>query len=465
MKRSLTLIAVLFALHFLPFPPTSAHPMPLVIQAINFQFAKDKITMEYKFSMEPLVTDRFYPVLDTNNDGKINDTEADAFSNETLKGFEGRFNNEDMVLKKVSHTTVDKDKIFSFQDSINIKYELQNPKILDTNSLFFRAKKFYVPEDPNGDLINFTDNIQDSSNLERISTEFNVEEGYREFVSYFKIKNFHSQTQTETSTGTNQPKDSAVKRFFDWSTNTSKRMTSEIFQSKRGGLAFVILGLLVAFVAGSLHAITPGHGKSMLAAFLIGKKESKFADVVTLGTSITLSHTIVIFALGFGLLFLKKTEMINKLIPYFEKVSAVILLILAIGLFNKAFQSYKHSKYHEKHGDHEHDHGHTHAWEKDVEIKNRYDLFLAGLGGGIIPCPDALSLLILSVNLGMIGFGLVLIFAFSLGLAVAIVAIGMMLLQGKKKLKLEEKFGHKAEMLSPLLTGLFICIYALTFIF
>lgn len=468
----ITLFVILNFAFFI-FNSTLAHPMPLAVQELYAEFTENTVKIRYELAMEPFLTDRIYPVIDKDNSGTINESEINNYSDELIKNYiSGRLNNKDLKLKKTGHQVVDKEKIWSMSEPehrIKIDYEVEAPKLLDTNSFLIENKKILVPDDPNGDLLSFAHNLDKISGSRIVNSEQDIKADRATFTLDFKLPiSGTDQSQPEISNSSNNSVSltQKISEFFNWTSSESKRLTTSIFANENAGFSFVLLSLVVAFIAGSLHAVTPGHGKSMMAAFLVGKKKSKLGDIMTLGLSITFAHTIVIFVLGFVLLQLKQTDKINILIPYFEKVSAVFLLIIAISLLLSAYKNYQNHKagsylgkgVQQKETDE----------LKDLEkgkAKNKFELFMAGLGGGIVPCPDALALLILAVTLGKVGFGLILIFAFSLGLAAAIVIIGLLLVQGKNKMKLEERFGAKAEIFSPLLTGIFVLVYAIKFIF
>ncbi len=236
-----------------------------------------------------------------------------------------------------------------------------------------------------------------------------------------------------------------------------KRLTVQIFANNK--IDLVLLGVVVffAFFAGSLHALTPGHGKSMMAAFLIGRGKSRIFDVLILAASITFAHTFVIYLLGFTLLFLTNHLVVNRILPYFDKASAIAVAILALSLIYKGWKNYKHA------WDHAHDHEHSHSHHHhDDNNKHHYlgnrilELIFAGVSGGLTPCIDALALLLLAVSINQIGFGLFIIFIFSLGLSGCIILLGTLVVLGKNTLQLEKRFGNTADIYGPLLAGIFI---------
>jgi ABC-type nickel/cobalt efflux system permease component RcnA len=255
---------------------------------------------------------------------------------------------------------------------------------------------------------------------------------------------------------------------------TSRNIMNTVFSFdvNSPGLWITALGLI--FVAGGLHAVTPGHGKSMMAAFLIGKHKSGLNDVLLLAASITFTHTFVIFILGFLLLYLDKSHTLTDVLPYFEKGSAVLVLFIALTLLRRGYHNFLHHRAHKKHLKHLHDskleleeseeHIHTHSLfhpHGRSTPSSKLDLILAGVSGGILPCIDAFSLLILAVSSGRVGFGLLLVFVFSLGLALTIILMGLAMVLGKNAFDLEKRFGVLAEIYAPMVSGIFILVIAL----
>jgi ABC-type nickel/cobalt efflux system permease component RcnA len=237
-----------------------------------------------------------------------------------------------------------------------------------------------------------------------------------------------------------------------------------VFVFTHGTIDYRILAivLLFAFLAGSLHALTPGHGKSMMAAFLIGKGRNQIIDVIVLALSITFAHTFVIYILGFLLMFLSKQLPVNSAIPYFGKASAIAVAFLALSLIYKGWKNYKHEWDHKHHHDHSHDHSHCSLVKDDKKGNALIKLFLAGASGGLTPCVDALALLLLATSINQICFGLLIVFVFSLGLAGSIIIIGLLVVFGKHMLNLEKRIGRFAEIYSPIIAGLFILFLSIT---
>jgi len=191
----------------------------------------------------------------------------------------------------------------------------------------------------------------------------------------------------------------------------------------------VLVGMAVAFALGALHALSPGHGKTIVAAYLVGSR-SNGRHAALLGAVVTLTHTGTVFLLGFATLFLSRLVMPEKIFPLLGTVSGLAIVWVGASLFAGRLRAARKGRRHE----------HRFAPEGEATFGN---LMALGASGGLVPCPSALVLLLSSVALGRIGLGLTLLVAFSLGLAVVLVAIGMAAVYGKKVLPKLDSAGFR----------------------
>lgn len=238
----------------------------------------------------------------------------------------------------------------------------------------------------------------------------------------------------------------------------------------------IFLVLIVATFLGALHSLTPGHSKSIMAAMLIGKTGSQIKDVFVLASTITFTHTILIYVLGFFLLVLDKTISLSRIIPYFTKLNIVLVIVLGAWLITRGVRAalqrhrcrvhehaheHEHEHAHTHEHDHHHAHGHSHDYRQLAKTDSLWSTILAGASGGLVPCIDALSILILAVSLHMLLFGLLVILFFSLGLAISIVVLGLLVIRTKELIKIEARIGESISIYAPLLTGLVIMMFGL----
>jgi ABC-type nickel/cobalt efflux system permease component RcnA len=196
------------------------------------------------------------------------------------------------------------------------------------------------------------------------------------------------------------------------------------------GAGFVLLSLLIAMFWGAAHAFSPGHGKSIVAAYLVGSRGTP-RHAVFLGLTVTITHTIGVFALGLITLSLSQFIVPDQLYPWLNLISALLIVAVGVSVLRWRVREWrKKDASHDHHHDHGHSHGHDHH-NHDHALSARRLLGI-GISGGIVPCPTALVVLLAAISLHRVGFGLVLILAFSLGLAGAMTGIGVIAVSARR---------------------------------
>ena len=193
------------------------------------------------------------------------------------------------------------------------------------------------------------------------------------------------------------------------------------------GWGAMLLALLAAFAFGAVHALSPGHGKTLVAAYLVGSRGTP-RHAVILGLMVTFTHTISVFALGLVTLYLARFVLPETITPVLGAISGVTIVWVGATLLYRRTLGARAVPVAAGLA---HDHGdgrvHTHVPE-EISVGG---LIALGASGGLVPCPSALVLLLTSVSLGRIGLGLTLLVAFSGGLAVVLTAIGLAVLYAK----------------------------------
>jgi nickel/cobalt transporter (NicO) family protein len=277
-------------------------------------------------------------------------------------------------------------------------------------------------------------------------------------------------------------------------------------------LPTLLLALAVSFIWGAMHALTPGHGKTIVGAYLVGSRGT-MKHALYLGLTTTITHTLGVFALGLVTLFAAQYIVPERLYPWMSLLSGLFVVGIGVNLFVSRFKSsgislprvktkiaerslsavfqygptegaghshkyvlnaapsrehlhvhdHDHPHVH-RHADHEHDHGHAghhhdhgdsgHSHMPPEEITWR-SLLALGVSGGLIPCPSALIVLLGAIALNKIGFGLILVLAFSLGLAATLTAIGVLFIYAGR---LFERFPSQGRVirLLPVFSALFV---------
>jgi nickel/cobalt exporter len=249
---------------------------------------------------------------------------------------------------------------------------------------------------------------------------------------------------------------------------------SQLLNRREIPASMVLLGLVVAFCLGAIHALSPGHGKTIVAAYLVGSRGT-VKHAIFLGGMVTFTHTISVFFLGFTTLFLSQYVLPEKIYPVLGAISGLSIVWIGGTLLFKRAQrlrgdshSHDHSHVHDHVHDHDHGHGHSHDHDHGPHGHSHVpegevtlgSLIALGASGGLVPCPSALVLLLSSIALGRVGLGLLLLVTFSAGLAVVLMAIGIAVLYAKQWLPDSQKAArHPAFRLIPVFSAaIIVCI-------
>jgi nickel/cobalt transporter (NicO) family protein len=179
------------------------------------------------------------------------------------------------------------------------------------------------------------------------------------------------------------------------------------------GAGVVLASLALAMFWGAAHALTPGHGKAIVAGYLVGSR-GRPRDAFLLGGIVTVTHTAGVFALGLVTLLLSRFVVPERLYPWLTLVSGVLVVTVGAAVLWKRLRD--RAAHRRAHGHDHHDHHHDHGLRGLAGV---------GIAAGLLPCPSALVVLLSAIALHRIGFGLALIVAFSVGLALTITSIGL----------------------------------------
>ena len=183
------------------------------------------------------------------------------------------------------------------------------------------------------------------------------------------------------------------------------------------GVWVVLASLAAALFWGAAHALSPGHGKSIVTAYLVGQRGTPW-HAALLGLIVTATHTIGVFTLGLVTLALSQFIVPDHLYPWLNLASGVLVVSIGVSVLTARW---RHARAH-AHG-HAHHHQHHHHGHDDSPSFR--SLFAVGVSGGLLPCPSALVVLLAAISLHRVAFGLLLIVAFSLGLALSITGVGL----------------------------------------
>jgi nickel/cobalt exporter len=259
---------------------------------------------------------------------------------------------------------------------------------------------------------------------------------------------------------------------------------ASVFEDAAAGQSVLVLLLLAAFGWGALHALSPGHGKAMVAAYLIGTRGTA-RHAVWLGVTVTITHTIGVFALGLVTLALSQYILPEDLYPWLTLISGLLVVTIGAGVLRSRFRwararraaaaegpataatdhgpsaeapLHRHGKGdHGHHHHHGHSHGHGQSHPDGESAVTRRSLIAMGAAAGLIPCPSALVVLLGAIAQHEVALGLLLIVAFSVGLAGTLTALGVLVVYARRILPRGRLTGRLATAL-PALSALAIVV-------
>lgn len=268
--------------------------------------------------------------------------------------------------------------------------------------------------------------------------------------------------------------------------------------------------LPLAIVLGALHALEPGHSKSLMAAFIIAIRGTA-RQAVLLGVAAAIGHTIVVWGLALLGLYLGDKLILDKAEPWLVLITGLMVVGLAIRLLwttahHHSHETHDHSHDHahdhahgsgcghaHDHHDHDHDHDHDHhqhdpaqapvgedahaaAHRREIEQKfsgrsgvTGWEIAWFGFTGGLLPCPAAIAVLLICLQLKQFTLGVAMVAAFSVGLAISLVAVGLVAAWGTRKVAATsngwlDRWGPRLPMISGsivLLVGVVITLRGL----
>jgi nickel/cobalt exporter len=450
---------------FAPTQIASAHPIDMYAQTQTVVIAPDGIQIDWKITPGPLLTDAIWSAADSNQDGPISSQEAAAWTAPWLSELSVSLDNQPLTLTQTQelHWPATVDVMRTGEDSIEMHLLAKLPaglngrhavvihnSHLEANSLNWfsvsaqQGMTFDQPAQNNG-LLGL--NIYFSGSPASALTSWNS--GTPNLPSFTTAVsnlagNLSNSNQTPAQAGSPTMVTSALVGLV---------------KAEQLSPIFLLGAFLLSLVLGSLHALTPGHGKTLVGAYLVGS-QGRTRDAILLGLIVTITHTGSVLLLGLVTLVASHYILPSLIAPWLEVLSGVLVIAFGINLLvqrrqdlirftsrqtrkpvgefsikvadpahehgSNLLQPHEHSQ--DEHHDHDHSHPHTHALPaNEITWKS---LLTLGISGGLVPCPDAIAILLVAVAVNRIPFGMTLIVAFSIGLAAVLIGIGIAMVQG-----------------------------------
>jgi nickel/cobalt exporter len=253
---------------------------------------------------------------------------------------------------------------------------------------------------------------------------------------------------------------------------------TSLLQANDLSIPAILVAVLLAALIGAFHAATPGHGKTLMAAYLVGSRGT-VRHALGLGLTVTFAHTVGVFTLGAIVLVAGAALPSERLIPILGLASGVVVTVLGViflaqrlratRLAHDHDQAHAHGHEHEHH-DHDHDqvasslehsHGlirHSHLPQEQGPLRRR-NLVALGLVGGLVPSASAILILVGSIAAGRPAFGMLLTVAFGAGMAAVLVGVGVLLVRARTLVeRLPSRNLGRALGYAPMVTALVFVI-------
>jgi nickel/cobalt transporter (NicO) family protein len=252
---------------------------------------------------------------------------------------------------------------------------------------------------------------------------------------------------------------------------------SDVLAKGTGDPLVVLAALLLAVALGALHALEPGHGKTLLAVSLVGARATP-RQALILAAALTVAHTAGVLGLGVVVLLAAQWIVPEQIYPWITLGSGAFVAVLGARAVAREVRGrlplrHAHAHAHPHAHPHEHEHGHTlgdahhrhdqldeaahaqaHAIAGTAPLTFR-SAVLAAVSGNIAPCPAALVVLLAAIGIHQIGYGLALIVAFSIGLAAVLTVLGVAVVRSAAWLVARPRFDLLARF-APLVTSVVI---------
>lgn len=407
-------------------PPRAAlaHPLDVYLQATYITVSPTEIVVELDLTPGVLVAPEVLAALDSDGDGQITDAESSAYVDAILSN---------VVLQVDGQSTPLTVTRIDMPTYLNIQAGYGTIRVFTTASL-------------TGDLtgthqIAYANNNAPTGAAYQVNTF--VENGAAITLGTQNRDDIQQSLTVDYAIG-GAPLDTAE------SSDTGSETTAAETTQARRLLSYLdtpslspsklLLALALAGLLGGLHALTPGHGKTLVAAYLVGSRGT-VRHAAALGGIVTFTHTASVVAIGLIALFASHFIVPSVLVPTLQVISGVLVVLMGARLIRQRWTAYRrqHSNHaHDHHHHHHHGDGHLHSHLPPAEGFKFGSLLAMGVSGGLVPCPEALGIMIVAVGLNRILLGLGLIVSFSFGLAAVLIAIGILLVRSRS---LVERFG------------------------
>lgn len=395
----------LLILLFLLVSSVSAHPLDEYLQASYLTLTGDTLVVDVDLSPGVLVAARVLPLIDTDGSGDISKTEGQLYIDEIVKALHLSANDNPIPLTLNGVEYPPYLDLSAGTGVIRLHLSAPLPHTTPGDYKVFYENDYEVPGLRNTYLVN---GFIQSGERDR----FDITDQQRDYYQHTLSLSFSLLQPVAASSEAQVTVNSA-------GTQTLHEQIINYLHTADLSPLLLVVAVIVALVLGGLHALTPGHGKTLIAAYLVGSRGT-VKHAMLLGGIVTITHTASVIVIGLMALFASQYIVPDLLVPMLEIGAGLLVVVIGLKLVVERWSALRASG--------TTSHPHVHRLPDSVRLR---DLLAMGVSGGVVPCPEALGILLVAIGLNRISMGLALIVSFSLGLAVVLIALGVLLVRFK----------------------------------
>lgn len=430
-----------------------AHPLDVYLQATYITVAPSEIVVELDLTPGVLVAPQALVELDPDGDQEITDAEGRAYVDTILSQVVLQVDGEPMTL---SITKIEMPTYLNIQAGYGTIRVFTTATLSDgtTGAHQISYANDYAPTGSAYQVNTFVENgatiTLGSQNRDEIQQRLTVD---------FAIGD----------SGLAADESSAVATETRAEASGQARRLLAYFDPPELPLGTLAIALALAVMLGGLHALTPGHGKTLVAAYLVGSRGT-VRHAAALGAIVTFTHTASVIVVGLVALFASQFIVPNVLVPILQVVSGVLVVAMGARLVWQRWVAFRRGRSGDDAHSHNHDHPHAHAYTHDhgdgrvhshlppTQRVSAGSLVAMGVSGGLVPCPEALGIMIIAVGLNRIVLGLGLIVSFSFGLAAVLIGIGILLVRSRAMVERLDRLGGRLSGGLPLGSAVIVTV-------
>jgi nickel/cobalt transporter (NicO) family protein len=461
--------------------PAFAHPLDEYLHTLSLDIFADNLQLEWRITTGPLLANAVWFEADLDVNGRISETEARAYVAARSLSLETIVAGDALIQWEITEISWPAEKTALELGEEEISFFLSAPIPDDINDPFTLQIRNQFDQTTNNHW--FYLKAHDNWHFQ------NIQQGPDSLVFDLSRSMFsNDEWLTEWDSGQPQMGELAVEDPQDWtgSLQTRSRLTEIVQKATQDkGFLFYLGAAGIAILLGMLHAFSPGHGKSIVTAYMLGSK-GNWLYAIYLGVIVAITHTLTVIVIGLLLLFTSRLIMPTSFFPLMEVLSGVFILIIGVVLVVKSSRFYRKRAEDLQQEEEqapkievvdeeagrarikieqpitEEAPSHWHIGPKyaprhkaDTSKMDWKTLLAIGTSGGMVPCPDAVAILIIAAASQQMPLGIFLISAFSIGIATSLILIGLSVMKSRQVLS-RFTFFERAIPYAPLASAIVI---------